>query len=210
MLVNNCIKNSRYKAICFDTETESLNLGISRPWQLSWCEFDNFNLSEVEDYILKWNDISVSKGAAKVTGFNKGEYLKKSVDPKPVLDKFSKLIMDEKFIIVGHNIFGFDIYQIKNAFDLCNIEVDWSSVLVRSVDTLALAKARKHNISPPMNMSPRERYFWQKKILNDTKGGGVKLSDCVNNFDSGRLHSANYDIQLNIEAFKNLIKVVEL
>lgn len=62
-------KNQKY--VFFDFETCGLNLGSTRnkPWQLAFIVIENNKIIEECDYWLKWKDLKVSEGAAKVTGW---------------------------------------------------------------------------------------------------------------------------------------------
>ena len=53
----------------FDFETCGLNLGSLRnkPWQLAFITIENQRVQDKADYWLRWDDIEVSEGAAKVT-----------------------------------------------------------------------------------------------------------------------------------------------
>lgn len=209
MLVDEFLKYKKYRAVCFDTETESLNLATSRPWQISYVTFDPFKIGNLVNDFLLWQDLNVSAGAAKITRFKKDQYIKKAVDPMNPLRQFIELTSQPEMLIVGHNIIGFDVYQLKNATDALNIEVNWPDFLSKCIDTYALAKAEKMDIQPPKSITPIERYFWQKKVLNAPRIRGLKLSDVVQG-DENMLHNAEYDIQLNVQAFKELIKKINI
>ena len=66
------------KYIIFDTETEGLNLVSSKPWQLAWIEAKGKKIVKKQNRFLKWDDLNVSDDAARITGFNKKEYLSKA------------------------------------------------------------------------------------------------------------------------------------
>ena len=66
--------------VIFDYETCNLNLGLSsnKPWQLAFIVVKNGKIIEKQDYHLGWDDLNVSKDAAKITGFNKKKHDKVS------------------------------------------------------------------------------------------------------------------------------------
>jgi len=54
----------KQKYVIFDTETESLNLVNSRPWQLSWTIAEGDKIIKNEDRFIYWDDLKMSDGAA--------------------------------------------------------------------------------------------------------------------------------------------------
>jgi hypothetical protein len=211
MLVDNLLRHSNYKALCFDTETESLNLGYSRPYQLSWSIFNRFKVESTFNRYIYLKNFKISKDAAKITKFVSSFYMKNAQDPKVVLDEFLSFFLCKDYLLVGHNILEFDIFQVKNLLESEGYtKVDWSDILSRCIDTMALGKASKLGIQPPKHMSPVDRYCWQRKVLSLPMVKGVSLSSFVENFDKSKLHDSAYDIELNVQAFKNLIKLVEI
>jgi len=46
--------NKKQKYIVFDTETESLALALTRPWQLSWLVYEDGKIVKNEDHLLYW------------------------------------------------------------------------------------------------------------------------------------------------------------
>ena len=100
------------KYIIFDTETEGLNLVSSKPWQLAWIEATGKKITKKQNRFLKWDEINVSEEAAKITGFNKKDYLSKAEDPTTVFKEFMDLISQDDVIVVGQNILGYDLYML--------------------------------------------------------------------------------------------------
>ena len=72
------------KYVVFDYETCNLNLvsTTNKPWQLAFIVFQGGKIIDKADYILKWDNIHVSKEAAKITGFTKAMYDKRKTCPK--------------------------------------------------------------------------------------------------------------------------------
>ena len=68
-------KNQKY--IVFDFETEGLNLRHSRPWQLGFLEAEGTKIKNQYDIYIDFEDLSVSKDAARITGFSRDIYNKK-------------------------------------------------------------------------------------------------------------------------------------
>ena len=193
--------------LIFDYETCNLNLGLTdnKPWQLAFIVIEGGRVKEKGDYRLKWDDLSVSPEAAKITGFNQEKHDKLAVDPKKALDHFEKYLYNDKFIKVGHNILGFDVYIHSLHRRLLNLPPDYSYIN-NSIDTACLAKAIKKEI-PFKN---GDRLGWQYKLNGIIERGlRVNLQQCCRDysidFDPKLLHNALYDIEKNYEVFKKMI-----
>ena len=116
------------KSMVFDFETCSLNLASksNKPWQLAFQIYEGDKLIESNDYYIFWEDLKLSEGARRVTGFNDAKYKKLAKPAKKVLDHFEKFLYNDDYLKVGHNILGFDIY-IHNIFrKLLGLPTDYS------------------------------------------------------------------------------------
>ena len=96
------------KYVIFDTETEGLNLVTSKPWQLAWIEAEGKKITKKQNRFLMWDDLNVSEDAAKITGFDKKDYLSKAEHPAVVFKEF----MDSSIALAsrskGIRVYGFD------------------------------------------------------------------------------------------------------
>ena len=72
--------DKRQKYLVFDTETEGLNLVDSRPWQIAWIVAQGGKIIQKHDIYVRWDDLNVSKDAARVTGFSKDIYERTAID----------------------------------------------------------------------------------------------------------------------------------
>jgi DNA polymerase III epsilon subunit-like protein len=197
----------------FDFETCNLNLVSkdNKPWQLAFLIYEGEKLIESNDYYIQWDDLKMSEGARKVTGFKDSVYKKKSVDPIKVLNHFEKYLYDDSYIKLGHNILGFDIY-IHNIFrKLLRRPTDYS-YLRKSIDTLCIAKA----IAKEIKLNEDDDFVsWQLK-LNSVHERGLRLNlgACCKNydidFDPKKLHDALYDIQKNYQVFRKMLWKIEI
>lgn len=191
------------KYIIFDTETEGLNLVSSKPWQLAWIEAKGKKIVKKQNRFLKWDDLNVSDDAARITGFNKKEYLSKAEDPEKVYKEFIDLIMDEEVIIVGQNLLGYDIYMLGVIARNLGIEIDYSFIS-RILDTKVIATAlAKGNKTPDKG----DMLTWQLRYLNYRERGlktnqKFLLQHYEIPFDENQLHDALYDIEKNFEIFQ--------
>jgi DNA polymerase III alpha subunit (gram-positive type) len=201
--------NINQKYVVFDTETEGLSLTSSRPWQLSWivCQGDNI-LEQHDEYIL-FNDLNVSEDAARITNFNKDFYLQNAKEPMQVWQKFAPYLYDQKNILVGQNLLGYDIYIINVLMNTIGVKNDWS-FLTRIVDTKALATALFKDIKPS-----GDTLSWQMKLMNfREKGLKTNQAFLLRHFgidhDPSKLHNALYDITMNYKIFRKLIMGVDI
>ena len=199
------------KYVIFDTETEGLNLVSSKPWQLAWIEATGKKITKKQNRFLKWDDLNVSEEAAKITGFDKKDYLSKAEDPAIVFKEFMDLINQDDIIVVGQNILGYDLYMLGVIGRNLNIKVDYS-FSQRCFDTKAIATAiAKGNKNPEKD----EFLSWQLRYLNHRERGlktnqKFLLQHYDINFDEAKLHDALYDIEKNFEIFQKQIWEIEV
>ena len=206
MVEENLFFNSSQKYVVLDTETNSLNLVSTLPFEVSWIVADKYSVVEKYDEFLLWKDFKMSSGAAKITGFNKEDYLSKAIDPNIVYDRLSKYLLDPSYVIVGQNIINFDSYVIKNLQKSLGKPVDYSW-LKRCVDTRALFIALQRNIK--YNQAD-DFLAWQYKVLGDNdrriKSSEKYMLDYFEiKHDQKKLHNALYDVEM---LYKILMKLL--
>ena len=201
-------RNQRY--VVFDTETEGLNLIKSRPWQVAWLIAEGDKIISRTDRFIHWPNLNVSEGAARVTGFSKKEYEKNSRAPNQVWEEFSEVLFDDRNLIVGQNLLGFDVYMVdvwrrQMARDLNQEYVS------RIIDTKALATA----IAKDIKYTDGDFINWQYKLLHYRERGlktsqGFLLKHYGIDHDPKWLHDALYDIEMNFKIFKRQLFDLEL
>lgn len=204
---------SDQKYLLFDFETCGLNLGSLRnkPWQLAFITIENQRVQDKADYWLRWDDIEVSEGAAKVTGWTQKKYNDRAVDPRKPLEHFEKYLYDESYLKVGHNILGFDVYMHGIVRRLLGQKPDYR-YLPQLIDTLCLSRAINNDIQ----LQKGDNFLhWQYKMISLRKAKGRnRLIDLCKQYDikfnEKKLHDALYDIEKNYEVFKKLIWNIEV
>lgn len=201
--------NINQKYVVFDTETEGLSLTSSRPWQLSWIVCQGENILEQHDEFILFGDLDMSEDATRITNFNKSVYLQSAKDPLEVWQKFAPYLYDEKNILVGQNLLGYDIYILNVLMNCLGMKNNWS-FLPRIVDTKALATALFKDIK-----LSGDRLSWQMKLMNfREKGLKTSQSFLLKHFgidhDPSKLHNAMYDITMNYKIFRKLIMGVDV
>jgi DNA polymerase III epsilon subunit-like protein len=211
-MLNNLLrykKNQKY--LVFDYETEGLNLHFSRPFQLSFIVGDiNDNFKEY-DYYIDIPDLKVSDEAAKVTRFSWEKYNRLKQDKELVLNEFEKYLYDEEYLIVGHNILGFDVYLHNTHRRLCGRQTDYS-YLDRLIDTNCIAKSIKMSIGFDEDMPRIQKMYKLQSIVNRKIRTRLEALLKENNidFDKDKLHDSLYDIQKNFDLFRKQLWQTEI
>ena len=201
------------KYICFDFETCHLNLlnSENKPWQLGYGLFKGKKTQKICDHFIKWNSLNISPEAAKICRFSRAKYEKNATDATQILEEFEKYLYDPSYLIIGHNLLGFDVYIHNIYHKLLKKDSDYSYI-DRIVDTNCLAKAAKEKIKKNKN---EKLINWQYK-LNEFRKRGLKtnqkqlLKDYDIKFDEDKLHDARYDINMTFQIFNKLIWEVEI
>ena len=201
---------SNQKYLVFDTETEGLNLFSSKTWQLSWIVCQGNKILETHDEFIIHKELNIPEIVKKLTGFNWETYNRKAKPLDEVWSKFEKYIFDPQYIVVGQNLFGFDVYMLAILQRLLGQEPDYS-YLPRIYDTRALGKAYREELDKPN----KDFLSWQYKIINDrslkakvSQNQLLKFFDIE--FDQDKLHNALYDIQMCYQIFLKLKKHMNL
>ena len=214
MIGSNLLRYQDDQKYCiFDFETSGLNLYHSLPWQLSYAICTNKTIEKTVTRYPFYKNLKVSDEAARITRFDKKHYLGVAEDPVLILKDFEDIAMDSSIKPLGHNICGFDAYIWQTMRRLQGKSTDWSFIS-RMIDTLALSRAYRNNITPDLTNFTA----WQYKILNmpgsRKKGMGASLGAMAREFqipyDEQFAHDASYDINVNFEVFKSLIWKMEV
>ncbi len=200
------------KYLLLDGESNGLNLHASQPWQIAYAICTNKQIEATVVRYPKWPDFVMSDEAAQVTRFDMKDYLSRAEDPNDVLTDFEALLFDPQYLILGHNLLGFDAYLIQTWRRLCDRKEDWSFV-PRIIDTLCLSRAYRFGIAP----DHENLIAWQYKMLtirSKAKGMGASLGAMAREFqieyDERKAHGALYDIEVNHKVFSRLIWEVEI
>ena len=209
-LLKNNIKDCKF--VCWDTETEGLNLIRSRPWEIAWTVYHGLNKVESHQHFIKWPDLNVSIGAAKATGFNPQIIEEKGENPKDVIDLFDSYIYNKEYKLITANGLGFDAYIHNLARKLVGYKTDYSYI-ERMYDILPIARGYRLGIKPPEEK--KDFLAWQYRLLQIfQKGLKCKNSELAKEFgydvESGQIHSAAFDIEMTFFSFTNLIKKLDI
>ena len=198
------------KFIVWDLETCNLNLlQDNHPWQLSFSVCEGNRVVEEHDLFPFWADLQMGKGAAQITRFNYHEYKRKSSDATACLDLFESYAYNKDYLLVGHNILGFDCYVHQIYRQLLGRPKDYS-YMDRCIDTNILAKSLKLDMKPD-----GDRLSWQYRLGSIIRKGlktnlALTAKEQSIPYDKNMLHSGSYDIGINRQVFLKLIQVVDI
>ena len=204
-------KNQKY--LIFDYETCNLNLNhySNKPWQLGFIIAKGSRVINKYDFYLSWDDLKMSKEAERITQFSKSKYDKLKQDSKKCLNEFEKYLYDEEYLIVGHNILGFDVYMHNIHRALLGLKSDYSYIN-RILDTNCLARGIKNDIAFSKNDST---ISYQYK-LHHLRTRGIKTNlkqlckDYSLEFDDKKLHEALYDVEKTFEVLNKILWQLEI
>ena len=106
--------NPSQKYVIWDLETCHLSLLDSNlPWSIGYIIYQDGKILEKHNQYIKWDNLPISEGAAKITRFDMNVYKQKAEDPVKVLDKFEEYLLDSNYIGIYHNGSNFDIYVLN-------------------------------------------------------------------------------------------------
>lgn len=200
------------KYVFFDFETCHLNLQHGNlPWSICYILYQNGKILEEHNHYIKWDNLPISEGAAKITRFDMEVYKQKAEDPIKILDEFEKYLNDKDIILGGQNLFNFDIYVLKIWREALNRKNDYS-YLDRTIDTNSIARAIKKGVK---QIKPEERKMMMFRFGNYVEKGlktnltalGKEFNIVVNYEE---LHNSIKDVKLTAmvwEKLKNLIEI---
>ena len=206
------LRYSKRKFIVFDCETESLNLFSARAWDLAWVVCSENTILEKHQYFLKWPNLNVGKGAAKVTRFDPQVIAEKGVEPKIAIDKFCEYLYNPEYYIVVHNGLNYDTYIINNCRRDIGYDCDYSFI-DRLYDSNAIARSIEMSMQSELKRSSLLEF--QYRFANSPRSG-IKTSLSVLNrkykfdFSDQELHGAEKDVSLNFLVWRKLIWEIEI
>jgi hypothetical protein len=206
------LKYKDYWHFYWDFETCSTNLisPKNHVWELGMIICNGPTIvKEIKRYI-RWEPLPITEGAARVTKFHlkEQEYWDTSLPPKTVLDEFDSYLYDDKYIVKGHNVLGFDVYLHKIWRRNLNKSSDWS-YLKRIIDTDAIARGHKTGYK----YQPGDNF-----LAYQYRAGSIVKKDCKTNLtalgkeykiegvDFDNLHQALEDVKLNRLVWENGLK----
>ena len=217
MIGSNLLRYQREQEyITADTETEGLNCVYSRPFQISFMIWSLEGEKEFHNYFIWWDDLKMSRDAARITRFDYDAYKQKARDPKEVLEITESYLHNPKYKIAAQNFLGYDS-MIMNAWRRAlgmKPTYEYLYQPFKVYDTIAMSKAYKKGIK--LDLSSSNNFLAHQYRLLDYVEKGLKTSigtmskELGITLDESRLHTADYDIVQNAEIHKKLIWYLEI
>jgi len=200
------------KYIVLDTETESLNNYLSRPWEISFIVVENKKIVGQYQKFPFIHDLNVSKGAAQATRFDYKIWESKSEDANKVNDLLLSYLYNPEYYIITQNGMFFDIYQLANFQKYLGKKLDLS-IISRFYDTLALGRAHILGAKFPEKREDITAWMYRfcgyyQKGLKASLGALCKLFDIP--YDPLTAHAGDYDILKTDEVFRRLYWSLEV
>jgi DNA polymerase III alpha subunit (gram-positive type) len=205
-------KNQKY--IVADYETCNLNLCSldNKPWQVGYTIGSiNEGITKSQSIYIKWEDLKISKDAARITRFNEEEYKSNWKDPKQVLDYIESYLYNPEYRILFFNGLNFDIYIHNIWRKALGLKSDYG-FLNRVIDVRALVVADKLGYNIDIN---EDLYFWQAKMMKFYKRGfksnlTYSCKEYGIEVDENKTHEGQYDCELTMKLFFELVKKFDL
>lgn len=199
--------------ITLDFETENLNLGLGRPWQLAFIVADKGQVRKGYDLLIDIDDLNVSAKAAQISRFDWGKYNQSKIPAEEAVSILEPYLLDEKNKIIGHNILGFDLYILGNLYKYIGREFDFKKIIYRVYDTLSIARAQHFQSPPPKDR--KDFLAWQYKHLHKfDKAVKTNLAALARRndieVDDDSTHDATYDVTITYKIFKKLEYALDL
>lgn len=194
----------------FDFETENLALCLARPFQLSWVVYENNQITQKEDHMLYWKDLNVSADAARITRFDYNLWKEKAKDPLQVLKNFENYLYNPEYLILGANLFGYDVYVHNTLRRILGLKSDFS-YLNRVLDIQCIQKG----IYMGLKTVPENRTAWQYQMYHyvkkDVKTSVKHLCGLYDiPYDENKAHDAMIDNLYCLEIFKKQILTIDI
>jgi len=204
--------NKTDEFVFIDVETFNLCLNIENnlPWQISMLKVKGNDIVNHKDMLVKWEtDLKISADAARITRHDPNKVQKLGISPEEAFEQmYDWLCSAHK--IVGHNIFGFDIYLIRG---LCKkFNKPWKQFVNKIIDTNCIAKGIKFGELPTKDENITEYQYRMCNVFR--KGVKTSLSALGKEFsishDYERLHDALVDLELNLKVWNKLKFMIDL
>jgi DNA polymerase III alpha subunit (gram-positive type) len=136
-------KNKKLTFIDFETENLCLFMEQNLPWQVACLKVQGDEVKDVYNQYIKWDrPFKVSEGAAKATRYDGPRVERLGAPWREVVETTVAWTSDCDYI-VGHNILGFDIYFLREFYNLCGKST--RGLAEKIIDTHPLAKGIKLN-----------------------------------------------------------------
>lgn len=200
----------------FDKESEGLNGFLHRPWEVS-CVMGTLKggIDSAYSAMILWPDLAMTEGAARVTRFDKDEYLRKARPAAEVWAEFSAILYDPTIRKVGHNILHFDSQMVSTWRRALGLKPDhsWAFQSKGAIDTDALSKAYQRGWVPDISNTEAFvafQYRCKSVIERGFKSNlGFMCGQLGLLYDETQSHRSDYDSGVNWAVFRELVFKME-
>lgn len=206
-------KKSRFCFVDIESFNLCLSLKFNRPWQIGLIEYRGDTIQKSKDVVINWpvvNGLTCSEGAARINHYNQFTVARDGMSPEEGFAFLDSYLTNCEYI-VGHNLFGFDLYLIRDMYRMFG--KPWRHLAPKVIDTKAIASGVKMGV--PFDSSKESITMYQYRMGN-TRVKGVKtaLSTLAKEYgiklDETRLHEALYDLEINIQVWNKLKFQIDL
>lgn len=203
--------NYSQKYVVFDTETNSLALNGTVPWQLGYTTHQGKKQTGEFERKIFWPEYQISEKIAALNHFNRFDYERQALDPLDVLNEFEEYLYDPEYLVVSMNGFGYDCFVHNNWRKALGKKTDYSW-MNRHLDILPLYRA----IHGGAKVADKDDLLcWQYRHLHN-RDRKIKASLSAQlkffgiPFDESSKHEAVYDVKLTFEVFQKIIWQLEI
>jgi len=164
-----------------------------------------------KNFYIKWDtDLKIGDEAAKITRYSQKTMDDRGISPSEAFPTIQDWLGNADWI-VAHNMLHFDIYLIKDYYQLMG--VDYLELMPKILDTNALARGVKMNM--PYKEDEGSLLEYQYRMAN-TRKKGVRTNltalgkgyEIDHNYD--KLHDAIVDLELNLKVWNKLKWQIEV
>lgn len=194
--------NFRQKYICLDTETNSLALNGTVPWQAGYILAEGKQIKKEVERKIWWPDYEISDQVAMLNHFDRQTYNGEARDPKEVLDELEAYLYDPEYLVITMNGLGYDCFIINNWRKKLGRKTDYSW-MDRHIDILATFRAIMAGAKTP----PKDDLLaWQYTFLNNRdKKVKASLSAQLKHYgleyDANLHHDPIWDVRATFQVF---------
>lgn len=201
-----------------DCETEGLNLGFHRPWQLSYAIATlKGGIQSIKTELIRWPNLVLGEDNPSFKHFDRARYEREARDPRAVWAEFAPHLYQGRARACGHNVIGYDANPLaiwQRGMGVRHPDHSWIYRNGGALDTYALSKAFRMQWVPDIS-SPDAFVAWQYRAYHERLAKGIKTKlgvMCAEfgiEYDEHRAHDAQYDIERNWLVARELIHKVE-
>ena len=204
-------KSKTYVLIDCETFNLCLNKAYNLPWQIAMIKAVDGKKVAEKNFYIKWDtDLEIGEEAARITRYSQKKMDDKGIPPEEAFPTIRDWL-DNADWIIAHNMLGFDLYLIKDFYEINNL--DYRHLMPKILDTNSLAKGVK--LSIPYREGEDSLIEYQYRMTNMRKKGvRTNLMALAKGYDIdhdyGKLHDAIVDLELNLKVWNKLKWQIEV